>query len=87
MISRRDFIATLGAAGTVAMFGRDALAIPAPGDIKFGYAAITWQGKDLDAIRDVSAVGFRGIQLRSPILKEYGEKPRRPAGICSQSTS
>ena len=73
MISRRDFIATVGAAGAVALAGR--LAEAAAGDIKFGYAAITWNGDDLKAIEDISAVGFKGIQLRSPILEKFGDKP------------
>ena len=44
-------------------------------DIRFGYAAITWNGHDLQAIDDVAAVGFRGIQLRSPIVQQFGDKP------------
>ena len=74
MISRRDFIATIGAAGAVAVaFARRLEA--APGDIKFGYAAITWNGDDLKAIEEVSAIGFKGIQLRSPIIEKFGDKP------------
>ena len=73
MISRRDFIAAVGAAGAVALSGR--LGEAAVGDIKFGYAAITWNGDDLKAIEDISAVGFKGIQLRSPILEKFGDKP------------
>jgi len=49
---------------------------PAPFEVHFGYAAITWEGNDDQAIRDVSESGFRGIQLRSPILKQYGDKPK-----------
>ena len=44
-------------------------------DIQFGYAAITWQGQDRQAIDDVSAVGFKGIQLRTSALPEFGDKP------------
>ena len=73
MISRRDFLATIGAAGAIALSGR--LDAAAAGDIKFGYAAITWNGDDLKAIEDISAVGFKGIQLRSPILEKFGDKP------------
>jgi inosose dehydratase len=47
----------------------------APGDIRFGYAAITWQGQDKQAIADVAAVGFKGIQLRTSVLPEFGDKP------------
>jgi len=48
---------------------------PAPADLKFGYAAITWGGRDREAIEDVASVGFRGIQLRSNVLKEFGDRP------------
>ena len=48
---------------------------PAPSDIRFGYAAITWGGNDRQAIEDVAAVGFRGIQLRTSVLREFGDKP------------
>src|SRR5207247_2595674 len=40
-----------------------------------GYAAITGEGKDEQAIDDIAAVGFHGIQLRSPIIERYGDKP------------
>jgi inosose dehydratase len=73
MTTRREFLGTVGAAGTVAIFGGKLFATAA--DTRFGYAAITWQGKDLDAIREVGELGFPGIQLRSPIVKEYGDKP------------
>jgi len=45
---------------------------PAPSEIHFGYAAITWDGNDRQAIDDVAAVGFRGIQLRSNSIAEFG---------------
>ena len=43
----------------------------APADLKFGYASITWGGNDRQAIDDISALGFPGIQLRSDVLKEF----------------
>ena len=48
---------------------------PAPADLKFGYAAITWGGRDREAIEDIASVGFPGIQLRSNVLKEFGDRP------------
>ncbi len=75
MISRRDFIATIGATGAATVFSRHAFAAVPAGDIKFGYAAITWEGDDLKAIEEVAAVGFKGIQLRSPIIEKFGDKP------------
>jgi len=52
--------------------------------IRFGYAAITWGGNDVQAIKDVGEVGFRGIQLRSPILKDFGDKPKALADLLKQ---
>src|SRR5438552_10882453 len=43
----------------------------APADLKFGYASITWGGNDRQAIEDIAALGFPGIQLRSNVLKEF----------------
>ena len=57
------------------MAGYRAAGLAAPSDITFGYAAITWQGQDRQAIEDVAAVGFKGIQLRTSVLKEFGDKP------------
>jgi inosose dehydratase len=45
---------------------------PAPGAIHFGYAAITWGGNDRQAIDDIAALGFPGIQLRSNCIEEFG---------------
>ena len=43
----------------------------APGEIHFGYASITWNGNDRQAIEDIAALGFPGIQLRANVLKEF----------------
>jgi inosose dehydratase len=57
---------------------------PAPAAIQFGYASITWGGKDLEAIKDISELGFRGIQLRSNILPEFGERPQVLKDLLAQ---
>lgn len=57
---------------------------PAPAEIKIGYAAITWNGNDLQAIKDVSELGFKGIQLRSNILPEYGNRPKELKALLDQ---
>jgi inosose dehydratase len=49
-----------------------------------GYSAITWQGNDVQAIKDISALGFKGIQLRSNILKGYGSKPEEIRSLLQQ---
>ncbi|MHB1935682.1 MAG: sugar phosphate isomerase/epimerase family protein [Acidobacteriaceae bacterium] len=42
-----------------------------PMKIQFGYAAITWKEKDNQAIKDISAAGYPGIQLRANVVGEY----------------
>ena len=57
---------------------------PAPGMIRFGYAAITWDGDDAQAIKDISEIGFPGIQLRNNILKDYGDRPKALRDLLNQ---
>ena len=57
---------------------------PAPGMIRFGYAAITWENNDAQAIKEISELGFPGIQLRSNILKDYGDRPTALRDLLSQ---
>jgi inosose dehydratase len=68
--SRRDF---LKSAAALTLVGRPSFMF-APAPVKIGYAAITWNGKDLDAIDDIASLGFRGIQLRSNILSSFGNR-------------
>ena len=86
-LSRRNFVAGLGSVAA-------ALAVPegfgsslarAPQKIRFGYAAITWGGNDVQAIKEVGEVGFRGIQLRSPMLKDFGDKPKELKNLLAQN--
>ncbi len=42
-----------------------------PTEIHIGYASITWGGQDRQAIEDIAALGFHGIQLRSNVIKEF----------------
>lgn len=46
----------------------------APGsfELHIGYASITWNGNDRQAIADISAVGYPGIQVRSNSVQEFG---------------
>lgn len=45
------------------------------GDIKIGYSAITWGGKDEQAMADLAGLGFKGIQLRANTFGPYRNKP------------
>src|SRR5580700_3599788 len=46
---------------------------PGPSEIRYGYAAITWGGNDRQAIDDISALGYHGIQIRSNAIEEFGK--------------
>ena len=72
-MQRRDFLKTVGTVGAAAVLR--GVGHAAAADIRFGYAAITWQGNDRQAVEDIAAVGFKGIQLRANLLPEFGEKP------------
>ncbi|PYR60807.1 MAG: xylose isomerase [Acidobacteria bacterium] len=69
VITRREFI--VGIAGASAAL-RIAPAVP---DVRVGYAAITWRGRDLEAIADIADAGYPGIQLRATIVPEFISRP------------
>jgi inosose dehydratase len=56
---------------------------PGPSEIHFGYASITWGGNDRQAIDDVSALGFPGIQIRSNAVDEF-QSPQQLADLLAQ---
>ena len=45
---------------------------PAPAELRIGYASITWDGNDRQAVEDIASLGFHGIQLRANVIKEFG---------------
>src|SRR5258708_10739243 len=60
---------------TAAASAETGLAEEAAGRIRLGYAAITWGGKDDQAIDEIAEVGFKGIQLRASAFDAYGTRP------------
>lgn len=44
---------------------------PAPAEFHLGYASITWAGNDRQAIDEIAALGFSGIQLRANVVTEF----------------
>jgi len=80
--SRRRFLGTLSGSSVAlaiadSIAARSALArFAAPADgatpnIRIGYASITWGGKAQQAIDDISAAGYHGIQLRGDDIKQF----------------
>lgn len=75
--SRRTFLRGAAAAAAAASLSRGRLgaASPPPFAVQIGYASITWDGKDDQAIDDMSSVGYHGIQLRAAAFGRWGAQP------------
>ncbi len=43
---------------------------------KMAYSAITWNGNDLVAIKEIAALGFKGIQLRANTYPVFKDSPQ-----------
>ena len=74
---RREFLTRgAGLASALVAGRRIRAAVPnVSSRVRFGYAAITWGGNDPQAIDDIAALGYRGIQLRDAAVKRWGERP------------
>jgi inosose dehydratase len=81
-MNRRDILAGALCASAFPAAWR-AFAPSRPAGIRFGYAAITWGGNDRQAIDDVAALGFRGIQLRGSAVTEWGDRPEELKGLLA----
>src|SRR5687768_3588124 len=86
-LTRRKFLMQAGLASlSVPLFSSSAAALTSffvNNDIKFGYSAITWGGNDVQAIKDISSLGFTGIQLRAnsyPVFKDKPEELKKMLG-------
>jgi inosose dehydratase len=71
--SRRTFLTRLGAmTASSALPSIAALAAPtAPTGMRFGYTAMTWGNEERQAVDDISAVGFPGIQFRANAVTDF----------------
>jgi inosose dehydratase len=72
MISRRIFLQNLAAVSAATMLPDEVFA--KKWDLKIGYSAITWGGKDDIAIKDLAGLGYKGIQLRANTFGPYRNK-------------
>ena len=62
-LSRRGFLQAAAAATAGAAFAPGTSS--AASGLEVGYAAITWNGQDDQAIDDIASLGFHAIQLRT----------------------
>lgn len=68
MTTRRSFLTAAGAMATLTRL-RGAPGVPS--GIRYGYAAMTWGKEERQAIEDIEAAGYAGIQLRADALTEF----------------
>jgi inosose dehydratase len=75
--SRRSFLTQISLLSAVPLLGpADLFATGRPASaIQYGYAAITWGDEIELAIKEISSLGFTGIQLRANAFSKYGQRP------------
>jgi inosose dehydratase len=76
MVTRRQFLQATSALTVSYVASGFSRTLSAAAAMKFGYAAITWGSNVSQAIDDIAAVGFRGIQLRGEAVAQFGARPQ-----------
>jgi inosose dehydratase len=79
-LTRRSVLAGIGAAAVVAAV--PGFAAPYGRNIRFGYTAMTWGNEERQAIDDIAALGFPGIQFRANAVTDF--KPAELKDLLSQ---
>ncbi len=90
--TRREMLAGCGMIGLAALCGSSPLVPEASAaqkrkranQIQVGYASITWGGNDVQAMEDIAALGYPGIQLRANTLKEFPDPKQLAAKLAAQ---
>ncbi|MGI8637007.1 MAG: sugar phosphate isomerase/epimerase family protein [Segetibacter sp.] len=88
-ISRRKFLSDVGLAvgglsiSTFPLYAKAGVNLVP--EMNLAYSAITWGGNDVQAIKDIASLGFKGVQLRSNVLKDYGAKPEELRSLLEQN--
>ena len=74
MVTRRCFLAT-ASCSSLAYVLRGSRTAHAAAAMQLGYAAITWGANVTQAIDEIAAAGYHGIQLRGEAFAQYGDRP------------
>jgi inosose dehydratase len=88
-INRRQFITAAGlsalalSSGANRLFAQSADLQKASG-LKIAYSSITWNGNDAQAIADLVALGYKGIQIRANTFGPYKAKPSELKALLDQ---
>ncbi|QHV99466.1 sugar phosphate isomerase/epimerase family protein [Spirosoma endbachense] len=88
-VNRRQFLTTAGLSALALTTGVNRLFAQAeltkPSGLKIAYSAITWGGNDAQAITDLAALGYKGIQLRANTFGPYKAKPSELKALLDQN--
>ena len=79
-VTRRTFVAGLGAVAAASTL--PAFAAHHASELRFGYTAMTWGSAERQAVDDISALGFPGIQFRIDAVTEF--KPPQLKDLLAQ---
>jgi len=80
-ITRRTFMATVGSVAAAAAL--PSFAAPGkPQGIRFGYTAMTWGNEERQAIIDIAAAGYAGVQFRANAVQDF--KPAELKDLLAQ---
>jgi inosose dehydratase len=79
-VTRRSLLAGIGAAAVIGAV--PAFAASRGRNIRFGYTAMTWGNEEREAIGDIAAVGFPGIQFRANAVTDF--KPTELKDLLAQ---
>ncbi len=76
-MNRRKFISQLSLISAAALPVSESIAaLTLKSKQKMAYSAITWNGNDLVAIKEIAALGFKGIQLRANTYPVFKDAPQ-----------
>ena len=91
-VNRRQFLTTAGLSALAITAGANRLLagpilteVSKKFGLKIAYSAITWGGNDAQAITDLAALGYRGIQLRANTFGPYRAKPSELKALLDQN--
>src|SRR5580693_3166718 len=71
-LSRRSFLSYAGAlAATAAVPYSFAAPVKGKAQLQFGYTAMTWGNEERQAVDDIAALGYPGIQFRANAVTDF----------------
>jgi inosose dehydratase len=69
--TRRQFVTNAGSLAAAAVLAPRSFAASAPAGMRFGYTAMTWGKDERQAVDDIAALGFAGIQFRIDAVTDF----------------